>query len=220
MKLKPSRNGERLDHQVIAGWWSRGPRSWTSGAAKAICLLLLRRDKRAMVQGIELDDKAVQECVKRGLSVFHGNIETGLSEYPDRSFDYVILNQSMQEVKRVDHLLLEALRVGAKAIVGFPNFAHLNGRLMLLLKGKAPVTSSLPFSWYGTPNVRFLSIRDFEELCRTMGFRILANIGLGDSGIVKRFPNLFARDAVFVLSKGDGVMKETPHLGGQRGEER
>jgi methionine biosynthesis protein MetW len=213
-------SGERLDHRVIARFVETGSKVLDLGCGKGDLLLLLYREKQAGVHGIELDDKAVQECVKRGLSVFHGDIESGLSEYPDRSFDYVILNQSMQEVKRVDLLLQEALRVGAKVIVGFPNFAHVSARMMLLLKGKAPVTGALPYPWYGTPNVRFLSIRDFEDLCRGMGLRVLASVGLGASGIVTFFPNLFARDAVFVLSRGNGSAHERDPMASQKGEKR
>jgi methionine biosynthesis protein MetW len=162
---------------------------------------LLSREKNARVQGIELDDKAVQECVKRGLSVFHSDIEIGLSEYPDRSFDYVILNQSMQEVRKVDYLLREALRVGNKVIIGFPNFAHVKARVMLFLGGKAPITDSLPYCWYDTPNVRFLSIRDFEELCRSKSLKIVKAIYLGANRIVTCCPNLFAQGAIFVITK-------------------
>ncbi|MCG6537929.1 MAG: methionine biosynthesis protein MetW, partial [Syntrophales bacterium LBB04] len=151
---------ERLDYRVIAGIVEAGSRVLDLGCGKGDLLLMLSQKKSARVQGIELDDKAVQECVKRGLSVFHSDIETGLSEYPDRSFDYVILNQSMQEVRKVDYLLREALRVGNRVIVGFPNFAHVRARLMLFLGGKAPFTGSLPHRWYGTPNVRFLGIPD------------------------------------------------------------
>jgi methionine biosynthesis protein MetW len=192
---------ERLDCRVIAGIVEAGSRVLDLGCGKGDLLLLLSREKNARIQGIELDDKAVQECVKRGLSVFHSDIETGLSEYPDRSFDYVILNQSMQEVRNVDYLLREALRVGNKVIVGFPNFAHVRARIMLFLGGKAPITDSLPYCWYDTPNVRFLSIRDFEELCRSKGLKIVKTIYLGANRIVTFWPNLFAQAAIFVITK-------------------
>jgi methionine biosynthesis protein MetW len=192
---------ERLDYRVIAGIVEAGSRVLDLGCGKGDLLRLLSREKNARIQGIELDDKAVQECVKRGLSVFHSDIETGLSEYPDRSFDYVILNQSMQEVRKVDYLLREALRVGNMVIVGFPNFAHVRARVMLFLGGKAPITDSLPYCWYDTPNVRFLSIRDFEELCRSKGLKIVKAIYLGANGIVTCCPNLFAQGAIFVITK-------------------
>jgi methionine biosynthesis protein MetW len=191
----------RLDHRVIQSIVQPGSRVLDLGCGKGDLLRLLSQEKNARVQGIELDDKAVQECVKKGLSVFHSDIESGLSDYPDGSFDYVILNQSMQEVRNVDYLLQEALRVGSKVIVGFPNFAHLKARIMLALGGRAPITEALPHRWHDTPNVRFLSILDFQEFCRSMGFRILKVIPLGTERPLTVLPNLFAYNAIFVLTK-------------------
>ncbi len=106
------------------------------------------------------------------MNVFHGDIDSGLSEYPDRSFDYVILNQSLQQVRHVEPVLEDSLRVGKKVIVGFPNFAHYSARLQLFFKGRAPVTASLPYQWYETPNLHFLSISDFFAFCREKGITI------------------------------------------------
>ncbi len=151
---------------------SRGRASSISVAATGNLIDLLSREKDARVQGIELDEKAIYECVKKGLSVCQGDIETGLAEYPDRCFDYVILNQSLQEIRKAAFLLREALRVGERAIVGFPNFAHIGARVSLFFGGRAPMTPSLPYRWYDTPNVRFLSIGDFRKFCAEMGFAV------------------------------------------------
>jgi methionine biosynthesis protein MetW len=192
---------DRLDHRVIQSIVDPGSRVLDLGCGKGDLLLLLSRAKDARVQGIELDDKAVQKCVKNGLNVFHSDIESGLSDYPDGSFDYVILNQSMQEVRNVDYILQEALRVGGKVIVGFPNFAHLRARIMLALGGRAPITKALPHRWHDTPNVRFLSLLDFQEFCRGKGFRTLKVVPLGTHRVITFLPNLFALEAVFVLTK-------------------
>jgi methionine biosynthesis protein MetW len=134
--------------------------------------------------------------------VFHDDIESGLREYPDNSFDYVILNQSMEEDKNVDTLIQEALRIGNKIIIGFPNFAYYKSRLMLFLKGRAPVTKSLPYSWFDTPNVRFLSVTDFRDFCIQKKITIAASYFIGEHREVKISPNLFALNAIFILSSG------------------
>jgi methionine biosynthesis protein MetW len=196
-------NNIRLDHKIIYSIIDPGARVLDLGCGEGDLLYLLVRDKQVMAQGIELDDRAIQECVKKGLSVFHDDIESGLREYPDHSFDFVILNQSMEEVKNVDTVIRAALRIGEKVIVGFPNFAYIKARLMMFFWGMAPITESLPYSWFDTPNVRFLSITDFREFCSDKDIRIISAHYLGGKGIVRFFPNLMALNAIFVLTKGD-----------------
>jgi len=194
-------DGIRLDHQVIYRIIEPGARVLDLGCGTGDLLYLLAREKRARVQGIELNDSAIYECVKKGLSVFHGDIESGLTEYPESSFDYVILNQSLQEVKKIDWLIHEGLRIGGKIIVGFPNFAFLQARFMLFFRGKAPITPSLPYRWYDTPNVRFLSITDFQDFCREKNLKVTEAHYLGKKGEIPFWPNLFALNAVFVVTK-------------------
>ena len=194
-------NGIRIDHQIISRIIEPGSRVLDLGCGNGDLLYLLAKEKEAKVQGIEANEAAISECVKKGLSVYHGDLESGLTEYPDRSFDYVILNQSMQEVKRVDWLIQEALRVGKRTIVGFPNFAYIQARLMLFFKGKAPITPSLPYCWYDTPNVRFLSITDFRDFCREKGLIIQGSYYLGERRRISLLPNLFALNSIFVVEK-------------------
>jgi methionine biosynthesis protein MetW len=191
----------RSDHRIIYQFVEAGSKVLDLGCGNGDLMYLLVREKNARVQGIELDDAAIYECVKKGLSVIHSDIESGLVEYPDRSFDYVILNQSMQEVKRVDMVFEQALRIGTRIIVGFPNFAYIGARLMLFFRGKSPITSSLPYHWNDTPNVRFLSIRDFRDYCNEKRLRILAARYLNAEKEIRFWPNLFALNAIFVLTK-------------------
>jgi methionine biosynthesis protein MetW len=198
-------NGIRPDHQVIFDMIEPGARVLDLGCGAGDLLHLLARDKEARVQGIELDEKAIYECVKKGLSVCQSDIESGLAEYPDGSFDYVILNQSLQEIRKVFFLLREALRVANRVIVGFPNFAYLNARLCLGFGGKAPMTPSLPYQWYDTPNVRFLSISDFRSFCAEKGFVVENARFLSGAKTITFWPNLRALGAIFLLSlKDDG----------------
>ncbi|MCJ7727633.1 MAG: methionine biosynthesis protein MetW, partial [Actinobacteria bacterium] len=117
------------------------------------------------------------------------------------SFNYVILNQSMQETKKIEFVLQESLRVGRKVIIGFPNFAYIRSRFDLFFRGKAPVTPSLPYSWYESPNVHFLSLKDFKNYCKEKGINILETYYLGKNNIIRCFPNLLATNAIFVISK-------------------
>ncbi len=192
---------ERLDHRIICDMVQDGARVLDLGCGDGSLMSLLVRERRASVQGIELDGEAVHRCVEKGLTVFQGDIESGLADYPDGAFDDVILNQSMQEVRKVDLVIGESLRVGRRVIVGFPNFTHLPSRWTIFFRGRTPVTRSLPHHWYETPNVRFLSIRDFEDFCRSKDLRVLKAVYLGADGTLTCCPNLFARDAVFALSK-------------------
>lgn len=192
---------QRLDNQVICQIVEPESRVLDLGCADGQLIFLLAKGKNVKVQGVELDEAAIYECVEKGLNVFHLDIDSGLRDYPDKSFDYVILNQTMQEARKADFVIQEALRVGKKVIVGFPNFAFIKARVMLFFKGRAPVTASLPYQWYNTPNLHFLSISDFKKFCSQKNIKVLNAYYLGVRRLVKFLPNLFAQNAIFVISQ-------------------
>jgi methionine biosynthesis protein MetW len=191
----------RVDHKIILGIVESDSRVLDLGCGDGELLLQLKEVKNAKVQGIELDEASIHRCVEKGLNVYHSDIDSGLTGYPPKAFDYVILNQTLQEIKKLDLIINESLRVGKKVIVGLPNFAHLRARMIIFFEGKVPVTKSLPYTWYDTPNLRFLSIKDFKEYCREKGITIESSYFISGQRTVKILPNLFARDAIFVLKK-------------------
>ncbi len=189
------------DHQIIVDIVAQGARVLDLGCGEGELLAHLRLEKKARVQGIELDEERMHTCVEKGLTVLQGDIESGLVDYPDASFDYVILNQIMQEIKKADFVVQEALRVGRRVIVGFPNFAHWSARLTLFLRGRTPINEALPYYWFETPNVRFLTIRDFIDYCTARKITIEQCYYLGKRGRMSRLPNWRAQNAVFVLTQ-------------------
>lgn len=190
-----------LEYKAILEWVKPDASVLDLGCGNGELLALLVREKSVKAQGIEIDEQAIYQCVAKGLSVFHEDIDNGLSGYGDKAFDYVILNQSLQQVKKPDIVLDEVLRVGREAVVGFPNFAYYQGRLQIFFKGKTPVTSALPYKWYDTPNLHFLSIADFSEYCRQKNITIEKKIFLSTNKIVRIFPNLLAEIGIFLISK-------------------
>ena len=192
---------ERLDHRIIVELIAPGSSVLDLGCGTGELLYMLIKEKGTRGQGIEIDEQAIYACVAKGLNVLHGDIDSGLSEYPGRSFDYVILNQSLQQVRHVEPVMADCLRVGKKVIVGFPNFAHYSARLQMFFKGRSPVTSSLPYQWYETPNLHFLSISDFFIFCRDKGITIERREYFGDRGRLSSFPNIFAQTGIFVISR-------------------
>jgi methionine biosynthesis protein MetW len=191
----------RLDYRIIADWVRKGSSVLDLGCGDGELLSILVDEKDVRAQGIEIDEQAIYKCVARGLSVSHEDIEAGLSDYPGESFDYVVMNGSLQQVQRPDTVFKDALRVGKNLIVGFPNFSHYSSRLQILFRGKVPVTPSLPYQWYNTPNLHFLSISDFFDYCRLRGLKIEASAFVGRGRRVRFLPNLFAEQGLFLLSK-------------------
>ena len=191
----------RLDYRVIADWIKPEASVLDLGCGDGELLSILVRDKKVRANGIEIDEQAIYKCVEKGLSVFHEDIEEGLSGYPDGSFDYTIMNGSLQQVKKPDSVIKEALRVGKSLIVGFPNFSHYSSRFQILLSGKVPVTPSLPYQWYDTPNLHFLSISNFRDYCNLRAFKIQASAFLSKERRVSLLPNLRAEQGLFLVSK-------------------
>lgn len=191
-----------LEHRAILKWVRRGSSVLDLGCGDGVLLDLLVHEKSVRAQGIEIDEQSIYQCVAKGLSVFHEDIDHGLSDYSDQSFDYVVLNQSFQQVKNPDIVLKEALRVGRQVIVGFPNFAHFRARLQIFFKGKTPVTPSLPYEWHDTPNLHFLSISDFIGYCCRRNIKIEKTVFIGNNKRVKIFPNLLALAGIFLISNG------------------
>ncbi|MDD5217850.1 MAG: methionine biosynthesis protein MetW [Candidatus Omnitrophica bacterium] len=189
----------RLSHKIICEIVGQGAKVLDLGCGDGDLLKILVDRRAAKVQGIELNEACIYKCVEKGVSVFHGDFESGLKGYPDKSFDYVILNESMQETRNVQFVLHEAMRVGDKVIVGFPNFAFFLGRLRLFFLGKTPITKSLPYRWYSTPNLHFLSLTDFVDFCRDEKIAILKRFYLGKKRRVLFFPNLFAQNCIFMI---------------------
>ncbi|WP_367359000.1 methionine biosynthesis protein MetW [Syntrophus sp. (in: bacteria)] len=188
------------DYRIISELIDSGARILDSGCGSGDLMAFLVRSRHTRGQGIELNELAVRECVEKGLNVCHGDIESGLLEYPAGSFDYVILNQSLQEIRQADALPADALRVGRGGIAGFPNFAWIGSRGRLFFQGKSPITAALPYRWYDSPNVRFLSIDDFRDFCNQKGIEVLKARYLRGGKTVSCRPNLLAEAAVFLLT--------------------
>jgi methionine biosynthesis protein MetW len=190
-----------IEHKVISNWINTGASVLDLGCGDGELLSLLIRNKLVHAQGVELNEQAIHTCVAAGLSVFQQDIDTGLTEYADKSIDYVILNQTLQQVKKPDFAIKEALRVGKKVIVGFPNFCYFTDRFQIFFRGRVPVTPSLPYEWYDTPNLHFLSIADFKEYCRKNQITIENETFISKNRAVRVFPNLLGEVGLFLLSK-------------------
>jgi len=193
----------RVDYEVIESLIEPNSTVLDIGCGDGELLVKLTEDKNIKGEGIELNQDLVLTCVDRGLSIIQHDIEQGLENYADKSYDYVILSQTVQTIKNTENVLTELLRVGKKVIVSFPNFAHWRCRTQLFFTGKAPVTKQLPFDWHNTPNIHCLSLKDFDEFCNRLGVRVEKKIPLIKTRIspVKFAPNLFAEQVIYVTSK-------------------
>jgi methionine biosynthesis protein MetW len=218
--MSTASNGISLDHQIIVEIVGQSSSVLDLGCGDGELLSILVREKNVKAQGIEIDDKAIFDCVARGLSVFHDDIDSGLSDYEDKSFDFVILNQSFQQVKKPDTVLKEALRVGKKVIIGIPNFAHINARFQIFFRGRTPVTGALPYKWHDTPNLHFLSILDFVNYCKQRNITVEEAYFVGSGKKVALFPNLFAQTGIFLISGGSKPAAEDSPERNSNGQRR
>ncbi len=191
---------DRFLHNVVAQMVPPGSRVLDLGCGNGELLARLRDERQCTGYGIELDDSKVLECVKRGVNVIQRNLEEGLSLFEDNSFDVVLQLDTLQHLRNTEAMLRETARVGRTGIVSFPNFAHWPHR-MAVLRGHMPVTKSLPYQWYDTPNIRVATFRDFEVLARKNGLNITDSFGLHGAKTVRQWPNLMASSAVFLFER-------------------
>ncbi|MEP9359000.1 methionine biosynthesis protein MetW [Sphingomonas sp. KR3-1] len=192
----------RPDLAVIAANVAAGSRVLDVGCGDGALMAALRDQRQVDARGLELDAGDVAAAVGRGLSVVQGDADTDLADYPDGSFDYAILSQTLQTTRRPDLVLEHLLRIGKHAFVSFPNFAHWRVRASLLFGGRMPVTRLLPIAWYATPNIHHVTIDDFRALVEERGIRIEGAWFLkGDQSTASAMANLLAEHAVFLLRR-------------------
>lgn len=204
-KLKKHEHAKRtrVDYQLIDSLIDSDSRVLDLGCGDGELLTRLIQDKNVTAEGVELNENLVIHCVQRGLSVIHRDIERGLEMYPNDTFDYAVLSQTIQTLSQPQKVLLELHRVAKKVIVSFPNFGHWLCRSQLMFKGVSPQTKQLPFRWHNSPNVHFFSLKDYDRFCAELGIKVEGRIPLGKSTTlpVRILPNLFASQAVYVTSK-------------------
>ena len=189
----------------INDWISRDSKVLDLGCGDGSLLNDLRKEKSASGLGIEIDAEKIKSCLKKGISVIEQDIDSGLENFGNQSFDYVVMSQSIQALKKPEVALEEIVRIGKECIVSIPNFANIKCRLQLFFKGQMPVSNALPHDWYSTPNLHLCSLEDFEKLCKKSNIKIverkLSKINGEESVLMKLLPNLFSEVALYKLVK-------------------
>jgi len=195
----------RVDLDILQKWIAPGSRVLDLGCGDGALLHALRRSHGVEGYGLEIDPQRIAACVARGVNVIETDINQGLSQFADDSFDTVVMTYSLQTLLRPDKTIAEMLRTGKECIVTFPNFANLRARAHLFFRGRMPVTEQLSWQWYDTPNIHFCTVEDFEVLCHEMNIRVLHREVVAQHSPEKFFkglwPNLFGETAIYHLSK-------------------
>jgi methionine biosynthesis protein MetW len=201
------RENIRFDLQIIGSTIESGSKVLDLGCGNGDLIAWLETNKHVQCTGIEQDKEKAAHCIARGLSVLQGDLNEEVDDYPTSSFDYVILSQTLQQVFEPARLLHSLARIGKKVVVSFPNFSHYSIRLQLLLIGGAPKNDQLPYSWYDTPNIRVITLKDFRKFSRDVGYTIVKEIAINtnpassEGHIVHFFTNLRATYGIYVIEK-------------------
>jgi methionine biosynthesis protein MetW len=197
----------KQEFKIIADNIENNTRVLDVGCGDGVLIEYLKQEKNIDVRGLEISKDKVQTCISKGLTVIEGNAEIDLKQFPNNSFDYVVLSQTLQAFLNPEIVINELLRVGKRAIVTIPNFGFWKVRLHLLFKGTMPVTKALPDEWYNTPNLHMCTIKDFVKFSKTMNFKIFKSIALNNMNTTKIdksnlfFKNLFSELGIFLIEK-------------------
>ena len=197
----------KSEYKIIAELIENNSRVLDVGCDDGTLMEFLKKNKNVDIRGIEISKERVQTCIAKGLTVIEGNAEYDLKQFPNDSFDYVILGQTLQAFINPEVVIKELLRVGKKAVVTIPNFGHWKVRFNLLIEGTMPVTKSLPNDWYNTPNIHMCTIKDFEKFSKIMNFKIFKSFALINKNVsnINRsnlfLKNFFAELGIFLIEK-------------------